>query len=305
MKKILSFALLCFSLCFSVAHAQSKISSGVKDGTYYTMVNQIIAMCGTDGSIVNVEQKNGSPGTIGDMVNNQAAGGFVQFDVLWDRSRHQNLTDIKTLLPMHRETVHLLVLTKPLMMGGYMGTSYGAKEIVLRDSSNLQNLNVGSQGGSAATARVINQASTVKFNLVEGFGTPQDLINALDAGKVQAALLVGGAPMKLIAELPKGKYRLLPFDAKTIEELKGIYNPELAYYQNLQNEGVKSLSVDALFVVRNYESTKMSTMLNKLRDCIKSNYVDLKEGDNSHPAWATVNFKSTEKPRWDVYVGKQ
>lgn len=303
MKKFISFALLCVVLTVNFAYGQqAKISSGAKNLTYYTMVDQMIAMCGTDGSLTNVEQLGGSPGTITDIVNNKAAGGPVQFDVLWMRSRNQDLTTIKTLFPLHREQVHVVVLNKDVKQGGVMG--FGGTTTVLQDVRSLKGLNVAAQGGSVYTAQAINQLSGLGFNINSEFTKGADVIDAVRSGKVHAAIFVGGAPMEFISKLSR-EFRLLPFDAQTIEKLKDVYRAKSVVYENLSTTGTATVEVDALFVVNDYKSAKMSAVLNKLRACVKSNIDDLREADGSHPAWRSVNLSSTERAKWELYVGKQ
>ena len=303
MKKLFSFVLLCVFLCSGVAYAQqAKISSGGKGGAYHTMTNQLIAMCATDGSVVNVEQNGGSPATITDIVNNKAAGGLVQFDVLWMRSRNQDLTSIKTLIPMHREQVHVVVLNKDVKQGGVMG--FGGTTTVLNDVRSLKGLTVAAQGGSVYTAQAINQLSGLGFGIQSDYKKGDEVLAAVREGKVHAAIFVGGAPMEAIGKLGR-EFRLLPFDAQTIDKIKDVYRPKSVVYENLSTTGTPTVEVDALFVVNDYKSVKMSTTLNKLRTCIKDNIDDLRETDGSHPAWRSVNLVSNERPKWDVYVGKQ
>lgn len=302
MKKFFSLIWICAALFVTSAFAQqAKISSGGKGGTYFTMVNQVVATCGTDGSLVNVEQLGGSPATITDIVNNKATGGTVQFDVLWMRSRNQDLTMIKTLFPMHPEQVHIVALNKDIKKGGVMG--FGGTTTVLNDVRSLKGLNVGAQGGSIYTAQAINQLSGLGFNIISDFKSSVEVLNAVREGKIHAAVLVGGAPMEIISKLSR-EFRLLPFDQQTTDKIKDIYRPKSVVYENMSTTGVPTVEVDALFVVNNYKSAKMSALLNKVRDCVKENIDDLRETDGSHPAWRGVKFDSNERPKWDLYIGK-
>lgn len=306
MKKYLYFiAITLFGTFLSPSFAQQmKISSGAKEGTYFTMVNQMLTMCNADNTFVNVVQPNGTPGTVKDIVDNKAAGGIVQFDAMWMRSQKIDLTSIKTLFPMHREQVHIIVMKKPMKKGGFMGV--GGDEIVLKDTSSLKGLTVAASGGSVFSAEAINVISGIGYNIDTTNTTSQAILAALQEGKVHAGLFVGGAPMSLIANLPN-TFRILPFDGATIEKLaaKEVYYPKTIAYDNLSISAVATVEVDALFVVNDYKGAKASANLNKFRECVKNNIDDLRENEGSHPAWRSVKFDVNAKPKWPVYVGKQ
>lgn len=302
MKYILrSTFLFAFMAVFSMfAHAQQvKLSSGIKDATYWVMTNQLINMCATDGSVVNIEQPGGSPDTISAIAANKVSGGIVQFDVLWLRSRNQDLTNLKTLMPLHTEQVHFIALGKDIKSGGFMGI--GGDKITLNDVRNLKGLNVAASGGSVYTAQAINQFSGLGYLVQSDYKDTPAVLDAVRTGKVAAAVVVGGAPMTAISKLSR-EFRILPVDAQTAEKLKDVYRPKSVNYENLSSLGVPTVETDALLVVNNYEGTKMKNALLKLRDCIKENLVDLRENEGSHPAWRSVAKSTSERPRWDVYA---
>lgn len=301
-KRIIGVLAICCTLITAANAQQVKISSGQNGGTNHTMVNQLISTCGTDGSLINVEQPGGSPATITDIVNNKVSGGVVQFDVLWMRSRNQDLTTIKTLFPMHREQVHVVVLNKDVKQGGLLG--FGGTVTALTDIRSLKGLTVAAQGGSLYTAQAINQLTGLGYLIQSDYAKNADVLEAVRSGKVQAGIFVGGAPMEFITKLSR-EFRLLSIDAQTVEKLKDVYYPKSVVYENLSTTGTSTVEVGALFVVNDYKSPKMSAALNKLRACVKDNIDDLREGDGSHPAWRTVNVNSNERPKWELYTGKQ
>lgn len=301
MKNILATLILA-TASFTASAQQVTLDSGVKTGTYYQLVNEMIATCATDGSVVNKEQPGGSPATITDIAENKAAGGLVQFDVLWMRSRNQDLTNIKTLFPMHREQVHIVVKNKDIKSGGVLG--FGGKTTVLTDIRNLKGLPVAAQGGSIYTAQALNQLSGIGFLIQSDYKDTEAVKQAIIDDKVAAAIIVGGAPMETIKKLDK-RFKLLPVDPATAEKIKDVYRPKSVVYENLSTTGTPTVEVDALLVVNNYKSAKMSQVLNTFRSCIKENIDDLRETPGNHAAWRSAQVDSAEKARWDVYVGKQ
>lgn len=296
------FAVLSVLLFAFSAHAQQIVlASGIKDGTYFRMVKQMAETCGTGGIVANKEQPGGSPSTITDILNNNVAGGVVQFDVLWMRSNNQDLTSIKTLFPLHREQVHIVVQNKDLKSGGFMGI--GGDKIVLNDDRNLKGLTVAAQGGSAYTAQAINQLTGTGFNIRTEFADSNAALDAVRKGDVAAAILVGGAPMKAIQSLGRD-LRLLPISPASAEKLKGVYSQRTVVYENLGTAGVPTVEVDSLLVVNNYRSAKMKSSLTAFRECIKTAVEDIAETPNTHPAWRDAAKQFNVKPRWDLYDPK-
>lgn len=305
MKNLFSFrslAVLMLSLFAMAAHAQQLVlASGIKDGTYFRMVKQMSETCGAGGQIANKEQSGGSPSTITDILNNNVAGGIVQFDVLWMRSNNQDLTSIKTLFPLHREQVHIVVQNKDLKSGGFMGI--GSDKIVLSDDRNLKGMIVAAQGGSAYTAQAINQLTGTGFNIRTEYADTNAAIDAVRKGDAAAAIVVGGAPMKAIQALGRD-LRLLPISPASAEKLKGVYSQRTVVYENLGTAGVPTVEVDSLLVVNNYRSTKMKSSLTAFRDCMKTAVEDISETPNTHPAWRDAAKQFNTKPRWDLYDPK-
>ena len=292
-------AVLATVFAGSFAHAQQlRISSGGKDGTYWLMTNQMAAACGNDGSIVNVEQTGGTPATITAIQNNVTGGGIVQFDALWMRSRGQDLTFIKTLLPLHKEQVHFVTLSKGQKKGGFMGV--GGDTVHFNDVRSLKGLPVGAAGGSVYTAQAVNQLSGIGYLVQSDYKDTTAVLDDLVKGKIAAAVVVGGAPMGSISKLSRD-FRLVPFDAGTVEKLKDVYRPTSVVYDNFGTTSTPTVETDALLVVNNFSGKKMVDLLTRFRECVKANLADLRETDGNHPAWRNVKFDTGEKPKWAVW----
>jgi TRAP-type uncharacterized transport system substrate-binding protein len=188
--------------------------------------------------------------------------------------------------------------SKDIKKGGFL--SIGGDVTNISDTRFLKGLTVGASGGSIYTAQAINQLSGLGYLVNSEFTSDAAVLAALDKGTIAAGIFVGGAPMKSISKLNRS-YKLVPFDPTTIEKLKDVYRPKAVVYDNLGITSVNTVETDALLVVNNFTGKKMVDLLTKFRECIKTNLDDIRESDGSHPAWRTVNFNRSEKPRWAVW----
>lgn len=304
-KSIRSFATaIGMIIAFSAAAQGVSVSTGIKDGTNWSMAQQLTGPhgCGKTGTYRVLEAPEGSPQNIARMAGNQASAGIVQADVLKLKSKDQNLSMLKILFPLHSEQIHILVLREPwLIAKGTLG--YGKKERVLNDINDLQGLSVGAGGGSVYTAEVLSQLSNVQFDLQTEIGDTKALINAVGTKQITAAVFVGGQPMKAIAALGK-EFKLLPLSPELrAAGQKYAYRNQTLAYDNLGTQGVPTLEVDALFMVYDFSSKKMQDQLLALRKCFYENVAEISETENMHAAWRSVPKDPTFKPaiKWDYY----
>lgn len=295
MKKfILSIAVAAAAL-LPTAQAQMRVATGKAGDTYSSMLRQINARCAGDVALVEVPS-GGSNDNINQLVGNQVNAAFTQSDVLWLRARTEDLGDVKTLLALHPEQVHIVArASSGIKEGGTLG--FGAKEAVLTDLTSLAGRKVGAAGGSLITAQVIRLQSEIPFQV-----TPMDngdaVLAALQAGQVAAAIFVGGAPLGTVSKLGP-EFKLLPIPAPVVEKLKGVYRPARLNYQRMNAAGVTTVATDALFVTRQYKTPKMTNGLAKLRQCSLDSVEELKETTGTHPAWRYVD--PSNKGKWPWY----
>lgn len=234
--------------------------------------------------MVNVNS-SGTVENIDRLVGNKVNAAFVQSDVLWFRDKTESLGHIKTLLAMHPEQVHLLALTNS---GLKTGNIINRREVVFTGLDSLAGYTVGATGGAVVTANVIRLQSEVPFNVVE-FEKGSDVLAALTAGKIQAAVFVGGAPLGLIESMGAA-YKLLPIVGPAAEKLKSAYRPATISYSKLhQSTGVPTVTTDALFVTRSYTTKHTIEALQNLRACVLRNLPDIKDTTGTHPAWQKVD----------------
>lgn len=295
MKKILSTIILAAAVLLPAAQAQLRIATGKAGDTYSSMLRQLNARCSGDVAIAEIPS-TGSNDNINQLVGNQVNAAFVQSDVLWLRARTEDLGDVKTLLALHPEQVHIVARTSSgIKEGGTLGI--GAKEVVLNDITSLAGRNVGAAGGSLVTAQVIRLQSEIPFHVI-----PHDngdaVMASLQAGRIAAAIFVGGAPLGTVSKLGPD-FKLLPIPAPVMEKLKGVYRPARLNYQRMNAAGVTTVATDALFVTRQYKTPKMLNGLSKLRQCAQESVDELKETTGTHPAWRYVD--AANKGKWPWY----
>lgn len=278
---------------FTGAKAQSLvIATGGPAGTYHAMFKEFDQRCG-NGDLKEVAS-SGSNDNIDKLVANQVNGAFVQTDVIYFRSKTEDLSKVKTLFSLHSEQVHLIARAEGVQQGGFMGI--GAKTIHFNTISDLAGRNVGGAGGSILTAKVIKAQSGVNFNVTE-FPSNKAALEALQAGQVDGVIIVGGEPMAEVAALP-ATYRLLPIPAPVQDKLKAVYQPARLSYRNLNAAGVPTVSIKSLFVTREYKSAKFVNALTALRACFAKNIDDLQETTGTSPAWQSVDAKDQGKWAW-------
>lgn len=295
MKKLLAFALTLLAAA-SVFAQQLQVSTGAAKGSTYTdMFATMGKYCGSQMALVPVPS-SGSVENLDRLMSNVVNAAFVQSDMLFMRAMTEDLGGIKTLLALHPETVHFVAPSRSgLKTGGVLGV--GGQEVVLQDIGQLAGLRVGAAGGSVVTAKVVKLQSDISYQLTE-YGDSAQLLKALADGEINAAVIVGGAPLGSVANLPSG-YKLLAVPPAVAEKLKNVYKPIRANYRNLGAAGVPTISTDALLVARSYKTPKMVDALGGFRQCVLANLDDIKETTGTHPAWQQV--KADNRGLWPWY----
>ncbi|QDH83685.1 transporter substrate-binding domain-containing protein [Achromobacter phage Motura] len=290
------------SLAAFAAHAQQlKVATGGPQGTYSQMFKEVARVC--QGQMNLVEQNtSGSVENVDLLVSNKINAAIVQSDVLKFRARNeaQISQQVRTVFGLHPEEIHLVTRADGRKVGGYgFGNfKFGAELVVLRDFRDMEGKVAGAVGGSYLTAQVLANNSGISFN-VEQFGSNDDMLRALAEGKIDVAVMVMGAPAKAITEMGP-EFRLLPIEGKQVEALKDYYDVTRLTYNNLSDsQGVAALSVQALFVSRNYKTDAMKNGLNTLRECVSTKLDELKEEMGTHPKWQQV--EAGQNGKWLVY----
>ncbi len=312
MKNIRRF-LLTAILLLSFVHAfpQMVILSGPEKGTYNRFAADIVKVLGEKNGIKLLSRTTAGSGfNFKELTDPSAASkiAIIQADYLsymqgQDRLNNTNKTgSIKVLLPLATEELHLVVKK-----------SSGLKR--MQDLSNKK-VAIGSEAqGSFVTGRIMNERS--KVNWIPTYDAYDMLIRHLSAGSIDAFLLVGSAPVKMLDIDPQ-----IMVDEPTLLALDD-FNGWAQYYENdtifrgdyrWLDTDVPTFSVRSLLVVN---EAKLTSEDKKAVEAIKAAIIqDLdilrKEG---HPKWeevvppagsVTTKAKSTtvSKPKSPAAAGK-
>lgn len=289
-------AMAVLAMSCNPAEAQTlKVATGSAKLTYSTMFKEMVQHCGNALPLLEVNS-NGSMDNVDKLVGNEVNAGFVQSDVLWLRARTEELGNVKTLLALHNEQVHIIAPVKSgLKSGGVLGV--GGSEVVINDITGLANQRVAATGGSAVTAKVIRLQSEIPFTVVE-YPNNDAVIAAVAKGEAAAAIVVGGQPLPLVRGL-NTSFKLLAIPPAVQERLKGVYRTTRLNYSNLNAAGVPTVATDALLVTREYKTEKMVGALASFRGCVLGKVDELKETTGTHPAWQAVD--ATNRGKWAWY----
>jgi TRAP-type uncharacterized transport system substrate-binding protein len=292
--RILAIAVVALTAT-TLTQAQSlKVATGGPKGTYSTMFKELNNACASDVPLIEINS-SGSNDNIALLTGNQVNGAFTQTDVLYFRARTEELGNVKTLLTLHPEEIHLLARTDSgLKAGGMLGV--GGRAVVFNDINGLRGHKVGAAGGAFTTAQVIRLQTEIPF-LVEQFASNADVLAALSNGRVQAALMVGGAPYGEVVALG-GDFKLLPIPESVAAKLKGVYRTARLSYPKMGAAGVPTVATDALFVTREYKTPKMVRSLARFRTCAFQAIDELKETTGTHAKWQAVDVNNKGKWAW-------
>jgi len=276
------------------------VATGTPTGTYAKMYKDMGQVCtqaayllerGTSGTLENIEL----------LLSNQVSMAFLQVDALEAKKQidqDQRVNQIKALIPLYPEEIHLLVRADLSNTTGYF---FNRKKLPVTRFSELAGRTIGAWGGSLITTRVVQAQTGVKFkNIVvfQGRTAQADALNALSQGQIDAILAVGGQPVSWIKDLPSGQYRLLNFDL--MEKLpQALYKPARISYPNLNLDSVQTFSVLSILATRDFRTPERARLLTQYKNCVISKITDLREGEGRHPKWSVVDPTAT--PPWPVY----
>lgn len=286
---------------FSTASAQQlTVGAGSKGLTYDRELQEINKFCSSSIALIGVPT-NGSVKNMEMLIGNDIQGAWTQADILYMMAKSQDMSNIKTLLVLHKEQLHFVVKAAPVKVGGYnLGMNIGGKEITITELPQIAGMTVAAAGGAVWTARQVRTDSEIQYKILE-VNTSQEAVEAVNAGKAQAALIVGGKPVDYLKTLGKD-FRILRIPEATQSKIKGVYLPDNVSYMNMtESQGVDTASVQSLFVVREYKTPKMQQALHSLQSCVLDNLDTIKETPKTHPAWQTVKVEDQAKAKWPLY----
>jgi uncharacterized protein len=298
MKKIIVSLAILAAAGMAMAQSTFKVSTGGATATYSRMSKEIGAICANDIQLQEVNS-SGSMQNMDRLIGNEVQGAFVQTDVIKYRGNTEDLSNVKTLVTLHPEQVHLVTLAAGVgKEGGIMG--FGGKPVVLNTINDLAGRTVVASGGSFITAQVIRLQTEIGFSVVE-VADAKSAIDAVNSGQADAALFVGGQPMDNLKTLNKA-HKLLSFPESVVAKLKNIYKPATVNYSNMGSTGVATVSTDALLVARVPRSKELLKKLDTFKTCFVKSVPVLVDQIGTHAAWAKVDTEAEAK--WPMMVTK-
>lgn len=276
------------------------VAAGSSSGTYKVFLDQIRSITNDVITFKEVDS-HGSVENLDCLVNNKAMGAFMHSDVIYFRAQSTDLSRFKTLIPLFKEEVHFLALTNSKRFtGGTLG--YGKTQVVINTVDDLGRpveklpMKVGAAGGGFITAQVIRLQAQLGYEVVQ-FGSGSEVMNALNAGTIDAAVFVGGAPLPNLEKLGPD-YKLLPMGDTTATRLKAVYSPASVTYIRMRPEAIQTVSADCIFVSREYKTPKYVNALRAFRDQFNARLEELRETPGAHQKWQEVIANGPSK--WPV-----
>jgi TRAP-type uncharacterized transport system substrate-binding protein len=305
--KLLSLGVLLAAFAMAPAFGQAEKftiagGGGAKNGsTYSAMLGDLAAVCSTDELPIEEVNTSGGVQNLDLLKGNKVKAALIPTSVLM-AAQYQNATsvaNIKTLVSMHPEEVHVIARSDVKKEGGLNLGSFniGGDKVSFNSLTDLKGHAVGAVGGSVVDARLMNDLLHLGMN-VTPFPNNVDLFKALTSGQIDAAVIVAGAPSAVVTNLPNGKFRFLSVSPN--QDLAKAYEPTKIQYQNVSDgKAVDTISTRALLVSRTFRSNDMLNTLAKFRACFISNVPKLQDKDGTHPKWQDVD--PTIRGKWDWY----
>jgi hypothetical protein len=282
-----------------VAQAQSLVvATGDQKLTYSRMFKELQSRCGS----VQLQEvpSNGSNANLDMLEQNKVNAAIVQTDALFWRARSEDdLNNVRTVVALFPEEVHFVARADGVHEGGMSlgGFSIGGKQVVFNNIGDLNGRNIGAVGGSALTAEVVKALAKINYNIIT-FNSNDEASQALQAGKIDAFVAVGGAPLSTVASLDN-RFKLLTVTPQQAAALSKVYKPARVSYGNLGQRGVETVATEALLVSRVYNSAQKIDQLKRLRACEAQALPDLKDTTGTHPKWQVV--QAGNKGLWSYY----
>jgi uncharacterized protein len=170
------------------------IATGTPEGTYYQIAQDIKQVAEKEGIPIEIVQTNGSFDNINLLGSGKVDLAILQLDVLKFTSEMMQakanfnvLKELKVILNLYFEEIH--VITK----------NDGIRSLDQLDGKKVA---LGPErGGSALTAEVLLAANGVSIQ--KFFDAPNEALQKLERGELDALIFVGGAPVPAFEKLDK------------------------------------------------------------------------------------------------------
>jgi TRAP-type uncharacterized transport system substrate-binding protein len=304
--KFFSRILAALALAAGVAsgvQAQDKLilaTGDVKGGSTYAIMGQeLVNMCGK-GEITPFPTTGGGTTNRSLLIENKVTMAPLQADMLEFTRRNDpdKVKNIRTLINLHKEEIHFIARADVKKEGGY-AFGIGAKSVTFNSLADLTGRTVGAVGGSVDSANVISKNSGLNF-AVQRYNDNESLSADLLNGKLDAIVVVAGAPSAMVAKLP-ASFKLLPIPKDVSQKLvdSKLYTPAKLSYENLRAVGVDTVAVQAVIATRVYRSAATLDKLKAFRECFYNKLGDIQDARGTHPKWQDVD--GSLKSGWQWY----
>src|ERR1043166_5228073 len=265
------------------------VAANSPNGTYSRMLSELARVCSTPDFTIT-EDKSITGGALGNLeaLKSRAHMAFVQSDVIQAFARADDFyKQYKTLVSLYPEEVHVLALRTPrLDTGGFGFWHRTSKEF--NKLSDLAGLPVGATGGATLTMRLLNEVGGAGF-IPLPFETGDALIGALQAGAIQAAIFVGGAPLPDFERFRRDDFKLLSVDDSIAVKTSSLYRPTKITYTNLEAQQISTIAAKAIILSRPFKTRKFVNEQITFRRCLYDNLDMLKEAPGFHFKWQFVD----------------
>lgn len=270
------------------------IADGSSSGTYKQFLKEIISVTGDAVTFKEVDS-HGAVENLDLLINNRAMAAFMHSDVIYFRAQSTDLSRFKTLLALFKEDVHFLALTVgKRSTGGTLGIGKTLITINSVEDLGRPGMRVGASGGGFITAQVIRLQAQLGYEVVQ-FNSGTEVLGALVAGQIDAAIFVGAAPLPNLVNLGPD-YKLLSMGDMVASRLKAVYSPTSVTYNRMRPEPIQTVSTDCLLVAREYKTPRFVEALSQFRTAFYTRLEELKEVPGNHPRWADVSVDA--KGKW-------
>lgn len=265
------------------------IAVGGPTGTYMTMMKELNEVCKDRVNLELIVSK-GSTENLESLVNNRVAAAFVQSDILYAYSRNTAKYNIyQTLVAFHPEEIHVISLRETKV-----GTRLGLGGREIENLSDLKGLKVGAAGGSVVTSEILAGAGG-EYDTIP-FANNDEVISALERKQIQAAVIVGGAPLTVIEKLDGRKFKLVPIGDSISNRVDKVYRKASVNYSNLNSGEVPTLAPVAIMITQQYSVPRRQVAQKAFRHCFVEAIEEIKETPRTHTKWRAITA-------WDRGVG--
>ncbi len=254
------------------------IATGTPEGTYYQIAQDIKQVAEKEGIPIEIVQTNGSFDNINLLGSEKVDLAILQLDVLkftsemmQARANFNVLKELKVILNLYFEEIHVIT-----------------KNDAIRSLNQLdgKKVAVGPEGGgSALTAEVLLAANGLSIQKL--FDAPNEALQKLERGELDALIFVGGAPVPAFEQLDKS-FHFVQLPANPI--LEQIYQKKKIDKTIYPWAGeVETFAVPSVIMTRDRKDSEYVTLIQRLLLAILSNKEKLDA--TGHPKWKTSQFR--------------